>query len=180
MLDICKMYPVDCLHNCLLLFKKRKSGHITPQAWLYITRAVKSEASGPYAIWWSHLATWLPASRLCPLQPHGPLNVPSLVLLGARLCCPLCVECSFPSSRGSISSPSHFHSPVISSEGTFWMALSKAAAVCFATHIYLFCFLDCTCKGYHTVFLCLISLSIIFSRSNHTAANGRILFLLYS
>ena len=121
-----------------------------------------------------------PASRLCPLQPHGPLNVPSLVLLGARLCCPLCVECSFPSSRGSISSPSHFHSPVISSEGTFWMALSKAAAVCFATHICLFYFLDCTCKGYHTAFLCLISLSIIFSRSNHTAANGRILFLLYS
>ena len=75
MLDIFKMYPVDCLHNCLLLFKKRKSGHITPQAWLYITRAVKSEvlpwASGPYAIWWPHLATWLPASRLCPLQAHG-------------------------------------------------------------------------------------------------------------
>ena len=42
-------------------FKNCKSGHITLQAWLYITLAVKSEVlhwtSGPYAIWWPHLTT---------------------------------------------------------------------------------------------------------------------------
>ena len=50
---------------------------------------------------------------------------------------------------------------------------------CIYTHLY--CFLDSMYKWYHTVFACvwLISLSIIFSRSIQTAANGRLSFFLW-
>ena len=45
----------------------------------------------------------------------------------------------------------------------------------------LFSFLDSTCKWYWTVFdfLWRISLSVIFSRSIHVVANGRILFFFF-
>ena len=48
----------------------------------------------------------------------------------------------------------------------------------FCIYINLYCFLDYTYKWYHTVFVfvLLILLSIIYSRSIHVAANGRISF----
>ena len=52
---------------------------------------------------------------------------------------------------------------------------------CFTIYIHLYCFLGTTYKWYHItlIFLWLISLSIIFSRSIHVAANVRISFFLW-
>lgn len=60
---------------------------------------------GPTQSGGSHFPIYLPASLLLlpSFQAHGPsLNMPSLVLLRTCLCCSLCVECSFPSSHGSL------------------------------------------------------------------------------
>ena len=141
-------------------------------------------AAGPYAIWWlppPHLTASL--SALAAFVPDtwaffehakpGPAQNLSLLF-------PLC-RMFFPIFTWlSISGPSHLCSLITSSEGPFQMALSKAAALCFAIYISLFYFLDSTYKWYHTVFFWLISLSIIFSKFIHIAANGRISFFFYS
>ena len=64
-----------------------------------------------------------------------------------------------------------------SSAATSWFSLSVGLFL-FCVYIHSIIFLDSTYEWHHIVFvfLCLISLSIVFSRSIHVATNGTISF----